>query len=73
VFHFSQFRKSRLASTTLDRGAEIVVVVRIVKSPPFGYVGVGIVDTAEEVVKGDFGDWEAILLSLVVDNNEDLR
>lgn len=55
-FHWGQLDRSRMASRTAAAGAEISVVARIVKRPPSGYVGVGRGGTAEDFVKGDFGE-----------------
>jgi hypothetical protein len=56
VFHMGHFEVSSVASNTLSGEASIVVEVRMVHRPPVGYVGVGTGDTAEDFVKGDFGE-----------------
>ena len=56
VFHFGHVEVSSVASRTASGGASIVVEVRMVHRPPVGYVGVGTGETAEDFVKGDFGE-----------------
>ena len=56
MFHFGHVEVSSVVSRTASGGAAIVVEVRMVHRPPVGYVGVGTGETAENFVKGDFGE-----------------